>query len=65
MAAKKFLGWLNLDNVPNLASERDREMVAIDDALKLPAEMDPAAGRLSALCLTAPFLCYTGVDGRT
>ena len=40
---------VNLDDVPNLASGRDREIVAIDDALKLLSEMDPRKGRVIEL----------------
>ena len=40
---------VNLDDVPNLASERDSEIVALDDALKLLAEMDPRKARVIEL----------------
>jgi RNA polymerase sigma factor (TIGR02999 family) len=40
---------VNLDDVPNLASERDREIVALDDALKLLVEMDPRKARVIEL----------------
>jgi RNA polymerase sigma-70 factor, ECF subfamily len=40
---------VNLDDVPNLTSQRDREIVAIDDALKLLAEMDPRKARVIEL----------------
>ncbi len=40
---------VNLDDVPNLTSERDRELVAIDDALKVLAEMDPRKARVIEL----------------
>jgi|SRR5580704_6123833 RNA polymerase sigma factor (TIGR02999 family) len=40
---------VNLDDVPNLASGRDREIVAIDDALKLLLEMDPRKARVIEL----------------
>jgi RNA polymerase sigma factor (TIGR02999 family) len=40
---------VNLDDVPNLTSERDREIVAVDDALKLLAEMDPRKARVIEL----------------
>lgn len=40
---------MNLDDVPNLTSERDREILAVDDALKLLAEMDPRKARVIEL----------------
>jgi RNA polymerase sigma factor (TIGR02999 family) len=40
---------VNLDDVPNLTTERDREIVAIDDALKILAEMDPRKARVIEL----------------
>jgi RNA polymerase sigma factor (TIGR02999 family) len=39
----------NLDQVPDVSSERDRELVAIDDALNTLAEMDPRKGRVIEL----------------
>jgi len=39
----------NLDEVPDVSSERDRELVAIDDALNTLAEMDPRKGRVIEL----------------
>ena len=38
-----------LDEIPDLSSGRDREIVAIDDALKTLAEMDPRKGRVVEL----------------
>ncbi len=40
---------VDLDDVPNLTSERDREIVAIDDSLRLLAEMDPRKARVIEL----------------
>jgi RNA polymerase sigma factor (TIGR02999 family) len=39
----------NLDEIPDVSSERDRELVAIDDALKTLAEMDPRKARVIEL----------------
>jgi RNA polymerase sigma-70 factor, ECF subfamily len=40
----------NLDDVPEIAStSRDREMVAIDDALELLAQIDPRKARVIEL----------------
>jgi RNA polymerase sigma factor (TIGR02999 family) len=36
----------NLDEIPDVSSGRDRELVAIDDALKTLAEMDPRKARV-------------------
>src|SRR3989442_15068068 len=40
---------LNLDQIPEIAPGRDREVVALDDALKLLAEMDPRKVRVIEL----------------
>src|SRR5260370_14116482 len=39
----------NLDEIPDVSSGRDRELVAIDDALKTLAEMDPRKSRVIEL----------------
>jgi RNA polymerase sigma factor (TIGR02999 family) len=39
----------NLDEIPDVSSARDRELVAIDDALKTLAEMDPRKARVIEL----------------
>jgi RNA polymerase sigma factor (TIGR02999 family) len=39
----------NLDEIPDVSSTRDRELVAIDDALKVLAEMDPRKARVIEL----------------
>jgi RNA polymerase sigma factor (TIGR02999 family) len=39
----------NLDEIPDVSSERDRELVAIDDALNTLAGMDPRKGRVIEL----------------
>ena len=39
----------NLDEIPDVSSRRDRELVAIDDALKTLAEMDPRKARVIEL----------------
>jgi RNA polymerase sigma-70 factor, ECF subfamily len=39
----------NLDDVPDLSSGRDREILAIDDALKLLSQMDPRKARVIEL----------------
>ncbi len=38
-----------LDDIPDLSSGRDREIIAIDDALKALADMDPRKGRVIEL----------------
>jgi RNA polymerase sigma factor (TIGR02999 family) len=40
---------VNLDEIPDVSSERDRELVAIDDALNTLAEMDPRKERVIEL----------------
>jgi RNA polymerase sigma factor (TIGR02999 family) len=42
-------GTLNLDELPDVSSGRDRELVAIDDALNTLAEMDPRKARVIEL----------------
>jgi len=39
----------NLDEIPDISSGRDRELVAVDDALKLLVEMDPRKARVIEL----------------
>jgi RNA polymerase sigma factor (TIGR02999 family) len=39
----------NLDEIPDVSSSRDRELVAIDDALKTLSEMDPRKARVIEL----------------
>jgi RNA polymerase sigma factor (TIGR02999 family) len=39
----------NLDEIPDVSSVRDREVVAIDDALRVFAEMDPRKARVIEL----------------
>jgi RNA polymerase sigma factor (TIGR02999 family) len=39
----------NLDDVPDLSSGRDREILAIDEALKLLSQMDPRKARVIEL----------------
>lgn len=39
----------NLDNVPDVSSSRDRELMAIDDALQALAHMDPRKARVVEL----------------
>ena len=39
----------NLDEIPDVSSARDRELVAIDDALGVLAEMDPRKARVIEL----------------
>jgi RNA polymerase sigma-70 factor, ECF subfamily len=39
----------NLDDVPDLSSGRDREILAIDDALKPLSHMDPRKARVIEL----------------
>ena len=39
----------NLDEIPDVSTGRDRELVAIDDALKTLAEMDPRKARVIEL----------------
>jgi RNA polymerase sigma factor (TIGR02999 family) len=39
----------NLDEIPEVSSARDRELVAIDDALQVLAEMDPRKARVIEL----------------
>jgi RNA polymerase sigma-70 factor, ECF subfamily len=39
----------NLDEIPDVSSVRDRELVAIDDALRVLAEMDPRKARVIEL----------------
>ena len=42
---------MNLDDTPELAtSSRDREMVAIDDALEVLAKVDPRKAEVVVLC---------------
>jgi RNA polymerase sigma-70 factor, ECF subfamily len=40
---------VNLDDIPEVSSGRDRELVAIDDALKALEEMDPRKARVIEL----------------
>ena len=40
---------INLDEIPDVSSGRDRELVAIDDALNTLAEMDPRKARVIEL----------------
>jgi RNA polymerase sigma factor (TIGR02999 family) len=40
---------VNLDEVPNLGSNRPRELIALDDALNTLAEMDPRKARVIEL----------------
>ena len=42
-------GTFNLDELPDVSSGRDRELVAIDDALNTLAEMDPRKARVIEL----------------
>jgi RNA polymerase sigma factor (TIGR02999 family) len=42
-------GAFNLDGIPDVSTGRDRELVAIDDALKSLAEMDPRKARVIEL----------------
>jgi RNA polymerase sigma factor (TIGR02999 family) len=40
---------MNLDEVPDLGSERSRELIALDDALNAMAKMDPRKARVIEL----------------
>jgi RNA polymerase sigma-70 factor, ECF subfamily len=40
---------VNLDEIPDVSSGRDRELVAIDDALRKLAEVDPRKARVTEL----------------
>jgi len=40
---------VNLDEIPDVASGRDRELIALDDALKTLAEVDPRKARVIEL----------------
>ena len=42
-------GAFNLDEIPDVSTGRDRELVEIDDALKTLAEMDPRKARVIEL----------------
>jgi RNA polymerase sigma factor (TIGR02999 family) len=51
MAAKRggLAGRLNLDEVPDLGSDRARELIALDDALNALAKLDPRKAQVIEL----------------
>jgi RNA polymerase sigma factor (TIGR02999 family) len=44
-----FVQRVNLDEIPDVSPGRDREMVAIDDALRTLAELDPRKAKVIEL----------------